>query len=114
MSDSGAALPLVLNDTVWIRRDSVHINGNGMRFLKSATYNGPAFALSDSCKDVLLENMLFENFDVGVLVSNKALHLKNVRFIGCRVPVQVQVRFPENVPVTGTVANFFTPDSLHH
>lgn len=113
-TDSMAALPVVLNDTMWIRKDTMRINGNGMRFLKSSAFSGPAFAIADSCKYVLLENLLLQNFDVGILVSNNALHLKNVRFIGCRVPVQVPIQLPQNVPVSGAAANFFTPDSLHH
>ena len=113
-TDSVAALPLVLNDTIWIKQDTFHFNGNGMRFLKSSAFGGAAFALGDSCKYVLLENMVFENFDAGILASNNALHLKNVRFIGCRIPVLTQMRFPENKPLNGSVSNFFAPDSLHH
>jgi len=113
-TDTTTALPLVLNDTIWIRRDTLRLDGKGMRFLKSPDYSGAAFAIADSCNYVLLENMTFENFDVGVVVPNKSLHLKNVRFIGCRVPVQAQVSFPENKSVSGAVSNFFVADSLHH
>lgn len=112
--DSLLSAPVAVDDTIWIRRDSLHLQGNGMRFSKSSTYNGPAIAVSDSCKYVLLENLSFENFDVGVLVQNKALHLKNVRFINCRVPVQSQMLFPDNVPVSGAIQNFFAADSLHN
>jgi PPM family protein phosphatase len=112
--DSMATLPMVLNDTVWIRRDTLRINGNGMRFLKSSVFSGPAFSLGDSCKYVVLENLSFENFETAILVSGKALHLKNVRFIGCSTPVSIQVPFADNAPVSGRLSNFFTPDSLHH
>jgi hypothetical protein len=93
MPDSIAALPVVLTDTIRIQNDSLHIRGNSMRFLKSSAYDGPAFALASTCKYLLLENLTLENFDVGVLVRNRSLHLKNVRFIDCRVPVQYQFFF---------------------
>jgi serine/threonine protein phosphatase PrpC len=112
MPDSIAALPVVLTDTIRIQNDSLHIKGNSMRFLKSSAYDGPAFALAATCKYLLLENLTLENFDVGVLVRNRSLHLKNVRFIDCRVPVQYQFFFPDNTPVSGAVAHFFTTDSL--
>lgn len=111
-TDSLAALPLVLSDTLWIRKDSFHLKGNNMRFLKSTDYDGPAFALAGSCRYILLENLVLQNFDIGILVQNKALRLRNVRFIGCRVPVQSQILFPDNAPVTGAVHHFFTADSL--
>jgi hypothetical protein len=112
MPDSMAALPVVLTDTIRIQNDSLHIRGNNMRFLKSSAYDGPAFALAATCKYILLENLALENFDVGILVRNRALHLKNVRFIDCRVPVQYQFFFPDNTPVSGAVSQFFTNDSL--
>jgi serine/threonine protein phosphatase PrpC len=112
MPDSIAALPVVLTDTIRIQADSLHIHGNSMRFLKSSAYEGPAFALASTCRYLLLENLTLENFDVGVLVRNRSLHLKNVRFIYCRVPVQYQFFFSDNTPVSGAVAHFFTTDSL--
>jgi serine/threonine protein phosphatase PrpC len=112
LSDSAAALPVVLTDTIRIQNDSLHIEGKGMRFLKSSLYDGPAIVLSATCKYILLANLTLENFDVGVLVRNRSLHLKNVRFIDCRVPVQYQFTFPDNTPVSGAVSHFFTPDSL--
>jgi hypothetical protein len=107
MPDSIAALPVVLTDTIRIQADSLHIHGNSMRFLKSSAYEGPAFALASTCRYLLLENLTLENFDVGVLVRNRSLHLKNVRFIYCRVPVQYQFFFSDNTPVSGAVAHFF-------
>jgi serine/threonine protein phosphatase PrpC len=112
LPDSLAALPVVLTDTIWIRQDSVHIQGNGMGFLKSLAYNGPAFALAESCNYVLLENLTLQNFDVGVLAQNRAVYLKNVRFIACSIPVLSRVPLPDGNPVSGRVTSFFTPDSL--
>jgi hypothetical protein len=99
---------------VWIRRDSLHLQGNGMRLLNSSDYSGPAIALAENCKYILLENMVFQNFDVALLAQNRNLHLKNVRFVGCRVPVQAASFFTDTRPISGVVHHFFTPDSLSH
>jgi serine/threonine protein phosphatase PrpC len=112
LSDSLVTLPLVLNDTVRIRRDSLHLQGNGIRLLKSADYNGPALAFAESCKYIMLENVVFQNFDVAILAQNRNLHLRNVRFVGCRVPVQASSFFTDTMPVSGVVHHFFTPDTL--
>ena len=107
--DSLSASPVVLTDTLWIRKDTLHIRGMG--FLKSSSYNGPAIALAQTCKYVLLENLTLQNFDVGVLMQNQALHLKNVRFVACRVPVLSQRFFPDGSSVSGTPDSFFLFDS---
>jgi hypothetical protein len=114
LADSLVALPLVLSDTVWIRRDSLHLQGNGMRLLNSSDYSGPAIAIAEDCKYILLENMVFQNFDVALLAQNRNLHLRNVRFVGCRVPVQAASFFTDTMPVSGVVHHFFTSDTLSH
>jgi len=70
--------------------------------------------LAPGCKYILLENIVFENFDVAVLAQNKSLHLKNVQFKNCRVPVQYQFAFPDNEYVNGGLGDgaFFKSDSL--
>jgi len=48
------------------------------------------------------------------LAQNKSLHLKNVQFKNCRVPVQYQFAFPDNEYVNGGLGDgaFFKSDSL--
>lgn len=112
--DTVQALPVVLTDTVLVRGDSVHLQGGGMRILKSSSYNGPAFGVSDGCRYVLLENLSFENFDVALSVPAHVLHIKNVRFVGCRTPIVARIPVTDNVPVSGTVIGLLQSDSLHH
>ncbi|HEX8462958.1 MAG TPA: hypothetical protein VF623_16105, partial [Segetibacter sp.] len=62
---------------------------------------------SQSCKYVLLDSLTLENFDIGVLAKNKGLHLRNVQFKNCRVPVQYQFMFQNRPVVNGRFADTF-------
>jgi serine/threonine protein phosphatase PrpC len=106
--------PIVISDTITIQKDSLHIIGNGVTLLRDTAYNGPALALSSNCKYVLLDSVTLENFDVGLVIQNKALHLKNVQFKNCRVPVQYQVMFADSSRLNGRFADtlFYKIDSL--
>ena len=115
VSDSLFSQPVILSDTLFIQNDSLYILGNGNFVVKADTsFKGPAFMLAPGCKYILLENIVFENFDVAVLAQNKSLHLKNVQFKNCRVPVQYQFAFPDNEYVNGGLGDgaFFKSDSL--
>jgi serine/threonine protein phosphatase PrpC len=109
------ANPIILTDTISINKDSLHIIGNGATLTSDSTYRGAAFALSKDSRYVLLDSMTLENFDVGVLVNNEALHFKNVQFKNCRVPVQYQVSLAANTFLSGRFTDtiFYNSDTLH-
>ncbi|MEP7109293.1 MAG: protein phosphatase 2C domain-containing protein [Ferruginibacter sp.] len=106
--------PIIITDTIFIKNDSLHIIGNGNSFVRDTAFTGPAFLLTASCRYVLLDSLIIENFNVGVLVLNKGLHLKNVWFKNCVVPVQFQEQLSQNKPVSGAQAEvlFNYGDSL--
>jgi hypothetical protein len=109
------AAPIQLSDTLWIQQDTLYIKGSGyIGFLRDSAFAGPALALASSCQYIVLDSLLLQNFDVGILVQNKALHLKNVRFINCSVPVQYQMHLPNNQYLNGSTAdpNNLKADSL--
>ena len=110
-----AGQPIVITDTILIKNDSLHIIGNGVSFVRDSAYAGPAFILSPSCKYVLFDSLNLENFNVGVSVPGRGLHLKNVRFKNCLVPLQFQQQFSSNKPVSGAQGEtiFYYTDSLH-
>ena len=115
VSDSLFTQPVILSDTLFIQNDSLYILGNGNFVVRADTsFRGPAFMLAPGCQYILLENIVFENFDVALLAQNKSLHLKNVKFKNCRVPVQYQFSFPDNEYVDGGFddSTFFKSDSL--
>ncbi|MBA2562540.1 MAG: serine/threonine-protein phosphatase, partial [Chitinophagaceae bacterium] len=78
--------PIVISDSINIRKDSLLIIGNGATLFRDSAYTGPALILSPQCSYILLDSIIIENFDVAILVHNKSLHLKNVQFKNCRVP----------------------------
>ena len=100
--------PIVISDSINIKKDSLLIIGNGATLLRDSAYVGPALVLSPQCSYILLDSIILENFDVAILVHNKSLHLKNVQFKNCRVPVQFQFLFPSNTFVTWHL------DTLYH
>ena len=107
--------PIVITDTLSINKDTLHIIGNGATLTSDTTYKGAAFSVSPASRYILLDSMTLQNFDVGVLVNNKALHFKNVQFKNCRVPVQYQVPLLANALLSGRFADtiFYHSDTLH-
>lgn len=115
VADSFFSKPVVLSDTLLLQKDSLYILGNENFILTADTsFAGPAIVVSPACKYILLENIVFENFDVAILANNRSLHLKNVQFKNCRVPVAYQFHFPDNSFVNGDLSDntWFKTDSL--
>ncbi|MEJ7586752.1 MAG: protein phosphatase 2C domain-containing protein [Ferruginibacter sp.] len=107
--------PIIVTDTIKITNDSAHIIGKGKSFIRDSAYAGPLFMMASSCKYLLLDSLIIENFTVGVLVINKGLHLNNVRFKNCLVPVLFQQHFANDTLLTGRQSEniFYLTDSLH-
>ena len=115
LSEAFYPQPVVLTDTLVLQKDSLYILGNQKFTLKAdSTFRGPAIMIAPQCSYILLESIVFENFDVGILTQNKSLHLKNVQFKNCRVPVEYQMIFPNNSYVTGSFGDslFIKTDTL--
>lgn len=106
--------PIVISDSIVINKDTLHIIGNGATLLRDTSYNGPALILSSSTKYVLLDSLIIENFDIGILVHNEGLHFKNVQFRNCRVPVDYRFNLPNNRILNGPLRDtvFYTTDSV--
>jgi serine/threonine protein phosphatase PrpC len=103
---------IIISDSINIEKDSLHIIGNGVTLIRDTTYNGPALTLSPNCKHIYLDSLTLENFDIGVLTRNEGLHLRNVQFINCRVPVQYQLMFQDQRIINGRFADtiFYNSD----
>jgi serine/threonine protein phosphatase PrpC len=102
-----AAQQITLSDTVLLSRDSFRIYGNGSRFICDSAYNGPAFLLAPSCKYVLLDSIYLQGFKIAIEVAGKGLHLKNVRFEDCAVPIVFQQHLMKDSSVSGRQADSF-------
>jgi serine/threonine protein phosphatase PrpC len=102
------------NDSLLIQKDSLHLVGNGISLIADSAYNGAAIILSRNCKYILLDSITLQNFDIGILARSKALHLKNVRFQNCRVPVmyEMQLQNDKNVSVDISDSTLLKIDSV--
>lgn len=108
----GSVVPI--SDTIFIERDSLHINGNGVILAGDSLFRGPVFVVAPTCRYLLLENMTLQDFNTAILASRNTLYLRNVQFRNCPVPVAYQFLLPNNRYINGRTRDslFFISDSL--
>ena len=99
--DSLYGNPILLNDTLHVMKDSLHINGNGMIIKSDSLYNGAAFFVASSCNYLLLENIVFDGFERAIVLNSPALQLKNVQFRNCRAAFGYDYNFPSDKYIDG-------------
>ena len=80
-----------------ITKDSFRLAGNGAVLTADSLYKGPAFIINPAAKYIVLDSVVFQNFDVGLIVQKNNITFRNVRFINCRIPVQYLVSLPDSV-----------------
>ncbi len=115
LKDSLFGNPFILNDTIIVSKDSLHLKGiQNFVFRADSVFKGPAIMTTPSNKYLRLENITFENFDVAIDARNKNLHFKNVRFINCRIPVLNSYYLPNDQNISGSLQDsfLFKRDSL--
>ena len=88
---------LEITAAIVISKDSFYLRGNGATIIADSLYKGAALVINSSAKHIVLDSMVFKNFDVGMIVQKSNIILKNIRFINCRVPVQYSLSFPDSV-----------------
>ena len=112
--DSSYGNRILISDTISIQQDSIYINGNGITLQAGSDYNGILFQAKPGCNYILLENMVIENFDIGLSAQSHVLKLKNVRFVNCRIPVQYNLALPADRALSGSLVDsvLFRPDSI--
>ncbi len=87
---------LELTEPITITKDSFHLSGNGAVLTADSLYKGPAFIINATAKNIVLDSIVFENFDVGIIVQKNNITFRHVRFLNCRVPVQYLVSIPDS------------------
>ncbi|RZK57443.1 MAG: serine/threonine-protein phosphatase, partial [Pedobacter sp.] len=87
LSDSIFKSPILLSDTLRIRRDTLYIFAKGIVLQANSSYKGAAIGLKSEAKLISLDSLQFKGFNNAITISNQALFLKNVRFINCVLPV---------------------------
>ena len=106
LNDSLFPNPVVLSDTLMIRKDSMRISGNGNSVLQAAAgYNGAAMEVAKGISDVFIDSITFKNFNTGILPNEATLHLKGVRFVNCMVPIQYGLYFTDSMAISGVITN---------
>jgi serine/threonine protein phosphatase PrpC len=105
---------IAITDSLIINKDSLHIIGNGVTLISDTSYKGPAFTVASNCSYLLLDSLTLENFDIGVLTRSRGLHLRNVNFRNCRIPVQYNFLFKDMPVINGRFADtmFYNFDSI--
>jgi PPM family protein phosphatase len=114
LSDTAFKSPVVISQPIIINRDSLHIKAKGnITFQSDSGYSSPAFTLTSNTKSIILDSLLFQDFNIAISGFNQALELKNVRFKDCKTPLQNMLSLPDNKYVNGSfTALLFKTDSL--
>src|SRR6185437_1505352 len=86
-----------MNVPVTISKDSFYLRGNGAVLMADSLYTGPAFIINPAAKNIVLDSIVFQNFDVGLVVQKNNITFRSVRFINCRIPVQYLVAFKDSM-----------------
>ena len=102
---------LALSEPLLISKDSFVIRGNGITISSDSNYKGPALIVDKSSKCILLDSIVFKDFDIAMIVQKNNVELKNVRFINCRVPVQYQIVLSDTILSGRLKDSLFTPVS---
>jgi PPM family protein phosphatase len=105
---------VTITDTFIIQKDSFHLNGNGLVIQCDSPFRGPAFLLPATTKYVLLENIDLEGFPLAIIAASNSLHLRNVRFLDCEIPVQYNFMLSQSRYIHGDISDIllFRSDSL--
>jgi serine/threonine protein phosphatase PrpC len=105
--------PVVISATLNLDKDSLYIKGKGEVVLKcDSGYHGPAFKVNPKCKNLVIDNLVFDGFDTAFTYNNDAVKFKHVKFINCKVPVQALITAMPSQFVTGKLnSQPFKPDT---
>jgi len=106
--------PVHLSRALSINRDTLIIQTKGdVVFQRDSAYTGPALILSPACKYIVIDQLVLDNFETGIVSYRNVLDLKNVKFNNCKYPLQVLFEFPDHSFVNGRVSKrAFQADTL--
>jgi serine/threonine protein phosphatase PrpC len=113
LSDTAFKSPILLTWPIVIDRDTLYIKAKGnITIQNDAAPGGPMFRLTAKAKNIVLDSLVFQNFDAAISAFNKALVLKNVRFKNCKTALQNGFTLPDNKYINGSFGNVvFKADS---
>ncbi len=100
LSDSVFKSPILISDTLRIKRDSLFVIAKGMILQADSNYNGPALVIHSQTKITGLDSLQFKGFKTAISLSNTRLLLKGVSFVNCINPVLNNYSFSNQPSVT--------------
>jgi serine/threonine protein phosphatase PrpC len=103
LSDSIFKSPVLISDTLHLRRDTLYVMANGIILQADTGYKGAAITMLSQAKLLKLDSLQFKGFDNAIAISNQALSLKNVAFYDCLLPVKNSFSFPGQQKVNADV-----------
>jgi serine/threonine protein phosphatase PrpC len=114
LDGTGAQSSITFSDSMLIDKDTFRLIGKGVILRADSSYHGPAFVLPQSSRYISLEDIVFENFPIAIVAGSNVLHLKNVRFRNCAVPISYQFTLPNDAYTNGRINQglFFHTDSI--
>ena len=86
-----------IREPIMITKDSFRLVGNGTTLIADSSYSGAAFVINSTAKSIVLDSLVLQNFDIGVIVHKNNVTFRNVRFVNCRIPVEYLVSLPDSV-----------------
>ncbi|MFD1257854.1 protein phosphatase 2C domain-containing protein [Mucilaginibacter terrae] len=95
LSDTAFKQPVIISDTLHIKRDTLYLKGN-IVLQRDSAYSGPAMRVTSKCRSMVLEGFKFQNFDTAIALNNNEFYLRHVQFVNCRQAVQNVYTFVEN------------------
>ncbi len=106
LSDTIFKSPILISDTLRIRRDTLVVFANGIVLQADTGYKGAALSMLSSSKLLIIDSLQFKGFETGIAVSNQSLTLKKVVFNNCLLPVQNRYTFPNQQAVNASLPMF--------
>jgi serine/threonine protein phosphatase PrpC len=99
LSDSIFKSPILISDTLRLRKDTLYVIAKGIVLQADSGYEGAAIAMLPQSRLLKLDSLQFKGFDTAIAISDQALLLKNVTFTNCLISVQNSIHFPDRKPV---------------
>jgi len=105
LNDTAYKGPIIISKPITIGRDSLHIKAKGnIVFQADSGFTGVAFVIDPKVKNISLDSVTFKNFSIGITENNQSVTLKNVRFVGCKIPVQNIFGLADSKFINGSTA----------
>jgi serine/threonine protein phosphatase PrpC len=102
LSDSVYKQPVLLTDTIHIKKDTLYIKGNVV-IQRDSSYTGPALVVAANCKSMVLEGLTFKDFNTAIHLHNNEFYLRKVQFKNCVNAIQNVYVFDNNKLVTSVL-----------